>query len=183
MRLTRATISAGLRVLTLWRVARYLAAGGSSFVLDEVLQWLLVVAVGIAVSVAATISYELALLAHFFATHRWVFGHRRTSWRRLVEFHSAALTAYAITVATTWLLSDGPLGPRFTAFFGSYALAGLTAKAIGTLLAFSWTFGSSFFWIWHPHRDERSPAPASAAGAAGAAAMVVAPARSHPAAD
>ncbi len=177
MRLTHATVSAGLRVLTLWRVARYLAAGGSSFLLDEVLQWLLVVVGGIAVSVAATISYELALLAHFFATHRWVFGHRRTSWRRLVEFHSAALTAYAITVATTWLLSDGPLGPRFIALFGSYALSGLAAKAIGTLLAFTWTFGSSFFWIWHPHRDERPPA------SAGAAAMVVAPARSNPVAE
>jgi putative flippase GtrA len=128
-------------------VARFVVAGGGSLLLDLCLQWLLLQAVGLPVWLGSALSYEGALLAHFVVNNRWVFGQRRHSWRRLAEFQATALTASAITLGATNLLVYGPTAPYFARGAGPYA-----AKVAGTGLAFCWTFASSFFWIWRPHR-------------------------------
>lgn len=130
-----------------WRVTRYLIAGSASLVFDLGLQWVFLSLVGLPVWLASAASYEIALLVHFFVNHRWVFGQRRPSVRRLVEFHAAALTGQVITLGVTNLLVSGPTAPHFDSGAGPYA-----AKIIGTGAAFSWNFASSFFWIWRPHR-------------------------------
>jgi putative flippase GtrA len=123
-------------------------AGGGSLLLDLGLQGVFVQAAGLPVWLGSALSYELALLAHFFVNNRWVFGRRRHSWRRLVEFQGAALTASAITLGVTNALVYGPTAAYFGAGAGPYA-----AKLAGTALAFCWTFTSSFYWIWRPGRD------------------------------
>ena len=141
-----------------WRVARYLVSGGGSLALDVALQWLFLSLLHWPVWLASATSYELALLAHFFVVHLWVFGHRGHSWRRLVEFHATALTAEAITLGVTNALVYGPTTSFFATGAGPYA-----AKVLGTGAAFVWTFGSTFFWIWHPRRAERQRQPDSSA--------------------
>ena len=148
---------------TLWRLVRYFAAGTGSFLVDAAFQWLFVAGLGLPVLIGGSASYEIGLLAHFLMVNHWVFGHRRRSLRRLVEFHVAAATAFLITISVTWLLSEGPLGRYLVAVLGDLAAGGVAAKAIGTAAAMLWTFASSFFWIWHPRRGAAPRPPGSLA--------------------
>ncbi|MBI3970884.1 MAG: GtrA family protein [Chloroflexi bacterium] len=152
-------------MLSSWRLVRYLAAGGGSFTLDVALQAAFVNLTTLPVSLAATASYEIALVAHFFVNNQWVFKQPGSIWRRLIEFHMATAIAYGITIGVMWLLSDGPVGPHLAAGLGPYATGGYVAKAIGTAAAFFWTFLSSFFWIWRP-RAQLVPAAGAMAGEA-----------------
>jgi putative flippase GtrA len=68
-------------------------------------------------------------------------------WRRLVEFHTSALVAEAVTLAVAFLLLTGPVA----ALLGP-ALAPFAATIAGTLAATAVTFSASFFWIWRPQR-------------------------------
>lgn len=154
---------------SLWRVLRYMAAGISSLALDLVLQLALRVVIGIPVELSIVLSYELALLAHFFITNRWVFGQQHYSLRRLVQFHIASLAAFGITSAVTAILIKGPP----SAFF-STGLGPEVAKIIGTGAAFGWSFATSFYWIWRPRLAGTGLAEsAETAAAAGTAAAVV----------
>ena len=134
---------------------RFFLAGGGSLALDLLLQAFFLQVVGLPVWIAAALSYELALLVHFLVNDRWVFGQRRRSLRRLLEFQVAALTATAITNVVTNLLVYGPASDVFGTGVGPYL-----AKIAGTALATAWTFTSSFFWIWRPRKTPPGPAPA-----------------------
>jgi putative flippase GtrA len=142
------------------RVLRFFLAGGGSLALDLLLQAFFLQVVGLPVWIAAALSYELALLVHFLINDRWVFGQRRRSLRRLLEFQVAALTATAITNMVTNLLVYGPASETFGTGFGPYL-----AKIAGTALATAWTFTSSFFWIWRPRKTPPGAAPAEGAPA------------------
>jgi putative flippase GtrA len=141
-------------VPSLTRVARFFLAGGGSLALDLALQAVLLQLLGLPVWLAAGLSYQLALVVHYLVNDRWVFGQRRPSLRRLVEFQLTALTASLITYAVTNLLVYGPTAALFAAGTGPYL-----AKIGGTAAATAWTFTSSFFWIWRP-RPAISPVPA-----------------------
>ncbi|HVG97897.1 MAG TPA: GtrA family protein [Chloroflexota bacterium] len=141
---------------SLTRVLRFFLAGGGSLALDLSLQAVLLQLLDLPVWLASGLSYQLALVVHFLVNDRWVFGQRRPSLRRLLEFQLTALTASLITYAVTNLLVYGPSAPLFAAGAGPYL-----AKIAGTAAATAWTFASSFFWIWRPR-----PAPAVAAGGA-----------------
>ncbi len=150
------------RMLSVARVARYVCAGGGSLALDLALQALAIQVFGLPVWLASGLSYELALLVHFFVNDRWVFGQRHRSWRRLAEFQLAALTAMGITYSVTNLLVYSPTLPSFAAGAGPYL-----AKIIGTGMAAVWTFVSSFFWIWRA-RPSGQPMHATPVGDAAA---------------
>ena len=68
-------------------------------------------------------------------------------WRRLVEFHTSALVAEAVTIVVAFLLLTGPVA----ALLGA-ALAPFAATIAGTLAATAVTFSANFFWIWRPQR-------------------------------
>lgn len=144
-----------MRAATFWRVLRYLVAGGGSLALDLLLQWIFVALAALPVWLGSTASYEIGLLAHFLVVHHWVFRERRNSWRRLVEFHAAALTAEVITLVVTNALVYGPTRPSFATGLGP-----TLAKIAGTGAAFVWTFSSSFFWIWRPRPAAATAPPA-----------------------
>lgn len=127
------------------RIVRYAAAGGGSLVLQLVLQALLISALSFPVRVGIVASYELALVAHFFANDSWVFAERRLSWRRFVAFHATALTAEGVTLGCAFAFLASPLATLLGA-----ALAPSAATIVGTGAAVSVTFCSSFFWIWRP---------------------------------
>jgi putative flippase GtrA len=132
-------------------VLRFLVAGGGSLGLDIGLQWLLRAGLGLSVWLAPALSYEIALLVHYLVNNRWVFGERRTSLRRLVQFHAAALTGAAITLGVTYVLVSEPVVPYFVDPAGPFGPYGPeVAKLIGAGIAFFWNFTSSFFWIWRP---------------------------------
>lgn len=150
-------------MVSLPRIVRFVVAGGGSLGLDLTFQWGFLSLLLLPIWLASALSYELALVAHFFVANRWVFGQRRSSWRRLAQFQVTALTAAAITLGVTWALVYGPAAALFSHGIGPYA-----AKFLGTTMAFCWTFASSFFWIWRAR-------PAETAGAV----EVVTPISSH----
>lgn len=131
-----------------WRVVRFGLAGGLSLLVDVVLQRVFRAGLGLPIWLAPAVSYELGLLAHFGLLTWWVFQQRFTLVR-LGQFHVTALTAAAITLGITYTLLTQPVVPYFVDTqgpFGSYGPE--VAKLIGTGTAMSWTFVSSFFWIW-----------------------------------
>lgn len=154
-------------MLSLWRIARFVAAGGGSMVLDLLLQWVFLQIIGTPFWLGSALSYELALLGHFFVNSRWVFGQERSSWRQLGEFQMTALTAFAITWSISNTLRYGPLEPYFAEGAGPYL-----AKIAGTGVAFGWTFVSSFFWIWRPERVLAATGTTAVTGIAGTAGAV-----------
>lgn len=157
-------------MLAPWRIARYVAAGGSSLLLQLAVQWLFIAWLAMSARAAIVLAYEIGLLAHFFVINQWVFGHGRATLRRLLAFHVAALTAEAITFAVAFLV----LWPPVTSLFGPAFLpyAPYAATIAGTGAAFCWTFASCFFWIWRPRQDgqegrhEADGAPGAPGGAA-----------------
>jgi putative flippase GtrA len=135
-----------------WRIVRFVAAGGVSLALDVALQRLFRAGLGVPVWLAPALSYELGLLAHFLLLSWWVFG-QVVTWRRLAEFHVAALTAAGITLGVTHVLIAQPAVPYFADPWGPLGGYGPEiAKLIGTGTAMGWTFAASFFWIWRPGR-------------------------------
>ena len=129
---------------------RFGVAGGGSLLVDLVLQRVLRAWLGVPVSVAPALSYELGLLAHFFLLTVWVFRQVAT-WGRLAKFHLTAAGAAAITLGVTYGLLTQPVAPYFAdpqGPFGSYGPE--AAKLVGTALAMGWTVVSSFFWVWRP---------------------------------
>ncbi|MDQ3700368.1 MAG: GtrA family protein [Chloroflexota bacterium] len=138
-------------MLSVARVARYVCAGSGSLALDLALQALAIQLAGLPVWLASGLSYEIALLVHFFVNDRWVFGQRHSSWRRLAAFQLASLTAMGVTYVVTNLLVYGPPAPWFADGVGPYV-----AKVIGTGIAAVWTFVSSFFWIWRTRPVDQS---------------------------
>jgi len=129
--------------VSLWRVVRFVAAGGGSLVVDLALQWVFLSVVGMPIWLGSALSYEVALLGHFVVANRWVFGQAGHSWQRLGQFQVTALAASTITLGVTWALVYGPTGWFFAGGAGPFL-----AKIAGTVVAFGWTFTSSFFWIW-----------------------------------
>ena len=137
-------------MVSFWRVVRFGVAGGVSLLLDLAIQRLLRTGLGLPVSVAPALSYELGLLVHFLLLTWWVFR-QEVTWGRLAKFHLTALTAAAITLGVTYGLLSQPLAPYFAdpaGPFGSYGPE--AAKLVGTAAAIGWTFVSSFFWVWRP---------------------------------
>ncbi len=158
------------RMPSISRVLRFFLAGGGSLSLDLFLQGLFLQLAGLPVWLASGLSYELAMLAHFGVNDRWVFGRRDdgrgSGLRRLVAFQLAGLTAMGVTYGVTNLLVYGPTAPFFVEGAGPYV-----AKAIGTALATTWTFCSSFFWIWrdrapgHPEEADQTSARSASSAA------------------
>jgi putative flippase GtrA len=156
--LGRSSLVGIVLVPSLTRVLRFFLAGGGSLALDLSLQAVLLQLLDLPVWLASGLSYQLALVLHFLVNDRWVFGQRRPSLRRLLEFQLTALTASLITYAVTNLLVYGPTAPLFAAGAGPYL-----AKIAGTAAATAWTFTSSFFWIWRPRPEGAAASNAPAA--------------------
>jgi putative flippase GtrA len=135
------------------RLIRWAAAGGGSLLLQLVFQGALISAAQLPDRLAIVLSYELALLAHFFMNHWWVFGERGRIARKLAEYHVASLTAELVTFAAAFLVLESPLARTLGPTLAPYA-----ATILGTGAAMVVTYTSNFMWIWRPQ-----PAPAVAA--------------------
>jgi putative flippase GtrA len=136
---------------------RFGVAGGASLAVDVALQRLLRAGLGLPLSVAPAISYELGLLVHFFLLSWWVFRQEFT-WERLAKFHITALTAAVITLGVTYALLTQQVVPYFADPFSPLGTYGPeAAKLVGTATAMGWTFVSSFFWVWKPARAGTDP--------------------------
>jgi len=85
--------------------------------------------------VATSAGAEATLLVRFLINDRWVFGHRRPTWRRLWQFHVASAGGGAVW----WTVAN--VLPRFHVHY-------LVAAIAGTACSVIFSMATNFFWIW-----------------------------------
>jgi putative flippase GtrA len=92
---------------------------------------------GLPLWAATLLAGELGTVLRFGVNDRWVFGNRRPTWRRLIEYHAAVISSFAIWWAATNALA---------AFGVHYILASL----FGTGVSVGWSMFTNFVWVWRP---------------------------------
>ena len=89
---------------------------------------------------------EVTLLIRFLVNDRWVFGHRRPTWRRLWQFHVAGAGGFTIWWIATISLTH----------FGVYYLI---ASAAGSACSVFFSMLTNFVWIWRHSTGRVAHAP------------------------
>ncbi|ACB75005.1 GtrA family protein [Opitutus terrae] len=101
-------------------------------------------------AVSTFVQSETCNLLRFFVNDRWVFGRRRPTWRRLVQYHVANALGFAV-----WWAGANAL----KAIGVHYLLASVLAMAG----SFGVSWMTNFYWIWRKHHhseDKPDPTPA-----------------------
>ena len=131
------------------KLAKWIALGGIAAVLELGLLRALHEGAAVPLPIASFVAAEALILARFFISDRWVFGHARPTRTRLVRYHGACAGALVVYLAVFNLLST-LLGLPY-----AYAFV------LGTGLSFAWSLLTNFLWVWaHPRVSEPPPSPA-----------------------
>jgi Predicted membrane protein len=91
-------------------------------------------------AIATLVQSETCNLLRFFVNDRWVFGKRRPTWKRLVQYHVANAMGFAVW----WAGANG-----LKALGVNYLLASVIAMA-GSF-GVSWL--TNFKWIWRKKKS------------------------------
>ncbi len=86
--------------------------------------------------IASALAAETLILARFAAMDRWVFGHTRPAWERLVRYHGASAGALVVY----WV--------AINAAVGLLGIQYLLAALAGTGASFLWSLVTNFLWVW-----------------------------------
>lgn len=135
----RARLTALLAEPRLWR---WLLVGFGFLGLNLLLLYLLVDVGHVPFAWAPLFAGEVSLVSRYLVNDRWVFGHRRPSWRRLGEYHGAVALGFVAWWITANLLHRWGV---------PYLLASVLATGASVLV----NLLSNFLLIW------RRPAPAA----------------------
>jgi putative flippase GtrA len=101
----------------------------------------------LSLAVATLVGGEIATLLRFLINDRWVFAHRRPTWRRALEYHGVVLSSFVIWWAVTNSL------PQWGVHY-------LVASVVGTACSVGWSMVTNFMWVWRPRvtvADRPSP--------------------------
>lgn len=109
--------------------------------LYEVWQWPL--------PIATATAAEALIVAKFLIADRWIFGHPRPNWDRVLRYHGACAGAFVVY----WLVING-----LTELMGvPYAIGFL----LGTAASFAWSLASNFLWVWATAPRHHPPSASS----------------------
>ena len=78
---------------------------------------------------------EITTILRYAINDRWVFGERRPSWKRFLQYHVANAGGFVI-----WWISVNAL-PRLGMHY-------LVASTIGTGASVFFTMATNFLWVW-----------------------------------
>jgi len=117
-----------------WIVGLVFTAGGIG------LMYVLVGMLYLPLLAATTINTEVPIMLRYLINDRWVFGHRRPTWRRLWQFHLASAGG-----AIVWWIVASAL-PRFGVHY-------LVASLAGTACSVCFSMVTNFLWIWRGRRE------------------------------
>jgi putative flippase GtrA len=118
------------------RVGGWVVLGVSAAVVELVLLRVLVEVLAWPLLVASLVAAEALILVKFVIADRFVFGHPRPAFGRLVRYHGACVGALIVY----WLVINGlveVLGVPYTVGF-----------VLGTGASFAWSLVSNFLWVW-----------------------------------
>ncbi len=119
---------------------KYLLVGGSTFLLDYLLNWVLIYVVHIHYLVVGYISSPLVLLFNYYTHRVWTYsdvGSRKgKNYRQLAKY----LTLVGFNLLANMVI--------MYVFYGSLELSLLATKVIGTALAITWNFPIQRYWVY-----------------------------------
>ncbi len=97
-------------------------------------------------AVATLVQSETCNLLRFFVNDRWVFGKRRPTWKRLVQYHVANAMGFAVW----WAGANGlkALGVHY-----------LLASVLAMIGSFGVSWLTNFKWIWRKKKRAGGPDP------------------------
>jgi putative flippase GtrA len=124
------------------RVAGWVVIGVAASVIELGLLRVLYEGLVWPLPVATAVAAEVLILGKFFAADRWVFGHARPGFTRLLRYHGASAGALVVY----WLVING-----LVQIVGVPYVVGFV---LGTGAAFAWSLVTNFLWVWaRPARD------------------------------
>ncbi|HET6317387.1 MAG TPA: GtrA family protein, partial [Chloroflexota bacterium] len=85
------------------RVSRWVLLGVAAAGVELALLRALYEGLGWALPVATAVAAETLILVKFFIADRWIFGHARPAWDRLVKYHAACAGAFVVY----WVVING----------------------------------------------------------------------------
>ncbi|MFT3772257.1 MAG: GtrA family protein [Minicystis sp.] len=100
---------------------------------------------GLPLTVASLVSWEIGTLLRFFINDRWVFGERRPTWARLWKYHAAAAGTFVLWWTATNVI------PRWGVHY-------LAASVLATGLSVTWSLASNYLWVWSRREGSSSNA-------------------------
>lgn len=118
-----------------WQMVKYLMVGGSAFVLDFGLLWLLKSGLGAPAWLAAVVAFAVSTAWSFFLQRRYTFS------GDMHVGHSAV--RYGILLAVNMVLTAG-IVELFDRVFDLY----LVGKVVSTALTTLWNFPIMKYWVY-----------------------------------
>lgn len=118
---------------------RYLFVGGSAFVVDYGLLYLLVEFASVHYLAAAAIAFVAGLTVNYLLSIKWVFSSNANSFSRRAEFTIFAVigvVGLGLNEAIIWTLTDKA---------GCYVMI---SKLVSTAVVFGWNFGARKFILF-----------------------------------
>lgn len=120
-------------------LTRWLAVGFVFLAWGLGVLYLLKDRLGLPLMAATLVTAETGSLLRFLVNDRWVFGRRRSTWRRLWQYHVANAGSFVIW----WGVSNAlpPLGVHY-----------LLAAVAATACSVGFSLLTNFLWIWRRRR-------------------------------
>jgi putative flippase GtrA len=95
-------------------------------------------------ALATVAAGEVSTLLRFLVVDRWVFEHRRPTWKRLIQYHVANAASFGIW----WTAANG---------MKMAGVPGLWAAGLAMGCSVGLSVLSNFFWIWRRPAVAASP--------------------------
>jgi putative flippase GtrA len=127
-------------------VVRWWIVGIGFFGLTIPTLYLLHDQLGLPLPIATLLAGEILTVVRFGINDRWVFGNRRPTWRRFIEYHAAVIGGSIIWWAVTNIM------PLFGVHY-------LIASLFGTAASVGWSMVTNFLWVWRPPRATPTASP------------------------
>jgi putative flippase GtrA len=133
----------GLSPERLQEIARWWAVGLLFLVINIPLLYVLRDVLGLPIWLATLLGGEIGTLARFLVNDRWVFGNKRPTLRRLVQYHVAVASSFCIW----WLVTNA---------LAQVGVHYLIAAIAGQAVSVGWSMVTNFGWIWRRSRAHAS---------------------------
>ena len=125
----------GVKPETLRSLARWCAVGVFFTGLTIPILYVFHDVLGVRLSVASVVTWEICAIIRFFVTDRWVFRESQSTLRRFWKYHVAAASTFVIWWTATNLMSR-------------WGVHYILASVLATGCSMVWSLITSYRWVW-----------------------------------
>lgn len=128
---------------TLKSIGRWCAVGAFFTALTIPVLYFFHDVLGLRLTVASVITWEICTVVRFFVTDRWVFQERRSTLRRFGKYHLAVASTFLIWWSATNLMS-------------TWGVHYILASVLATGCSMVWSMITSYLWVWRRQQEAAS---------------------------